>query len=615
MGVSSTWFAPRAWVDRPARDVVITAVDGRITEVREGAERPADATELPGLVVPGLANAHSHAFHRALRARVERAGGDFWGWREVMYAVAERLDPDRYHDLARATYAEMALAGITAVGEFHYLHHRPDGGRYDEANAMGAALVDAAAAAGVRLTLIDTCYLQGGADGAPLEGVQRRFSDGDADAWAARAADRPGGDHVRLAAGVHSVRAVPPDAIEVVAAWAGERDAPLHVHVSEQPAENEASLAATGRTPTGMLGERGALGPRTTAVHATHLTDEDVDTQVEALRERFGTLVDVLVGDLGVHDLRLEAVVRRQLEVGLDVDLGGELQARLVVHLGDLDLGLRQRLDLVLLQGLHVLRREDLVHRLVEDGPAADLPVDDGRRDLAAAEAGDVDLLGDLRVRRVEARLELLEGHLDGQLGPRGAQGLDGALHRCVSSCLMGVVRSGRQDSNLRSPAPKAGALATTLRPAKSVGPASPGARWSLGRSATDLLGADDGNRTRVASLEDWGSTIELHPHAPGFRPRGPGWRGWERRRSAGVIVPHGATPTPIEGAAADTRRHAQRRWTRSSARSSLRDPSVSISRSAPPSIPPVSNRSAWPRRRSMPSMMSRPGVSTRPSV
>ena len=157
---------------------------------------------------------------------------------------------------------------------------------------------------------------------------------------------------------------------------------------------------------------------------------------------------------------------------GLDVDLGGELEGLVVLELGHLDLRLRERLEDVVLERLDVLLRDDLVDRLVEDRAAADLAVDDGRRDLAAAEAGDVDLLGDLLVRRVEARLELLEGHLDGQLGPGRAQGLDGALHR-FSPLSEGLIArlwggaSGRQDSNLRSPAPKAGALATTLRPAK----------------------------------------------------------------------------------------------------------------------------------------------------
>ena len=170
----------------------------------------------------------------------------------------------------------MVQAGISAVGEFHYLHHGPGGVPYDDPNAMGAALIAAAADAGLRITLLDTCYLQGGI-GVELDDTQRRFSDGDALAWATRASALQDGPTVRIGAAIHSVRAVDPAAIEVVAAWASERGAALHAHVSEQPAENEQSVAAFGRTPTELLADRGALGERFTAVHATHVTDGDLD--------------------------------------------------------------------------------------------------------------------------------------------------------------------------------------------------------------------------------------------------------------------------------------------------------------------------------------------------
>jgi formiminoglutamate deiminase len=275
----SAWHAELAWLG-PGRGVaerVLIEVEGeRITAVTEGADPPAGTTRLPGVTIPGLANGHSHAFHRALRGRTHRGGGDFWTWRELMYEVAGALDPDRYLELATATYAEMALAGITAVGEFHYLHHDPAGRPYADPNQMGEVLIEAAGRAGVRLTLIDTCYLRAGFDGQALAGAQVRFGDGDADAWAERAGalrDRPG---VRVAAGVHSVRAVDPAAMTTVAAWADGRQAPLHLHLSEQRAENQACLTATGRTPAALAESAGVLGPRTAAVHATHLTDEDV---------------------------------------------------------------------------------------------------------------------------------------------------------------------------------------------------------------------------------------------------------------------------------------------------------------------------------------------------
>ncbi|MGI5213705.1 formimidoylglutamate deiminase [Plantactinospora sp. CA-290183] len=273
------YHAEYAWLpDRtePAADVLIELADGRFTSVTAGTAAPPDARRLPGLTLPGLANAHSHAFHRALRGRTQGGRGDFWSWRDRMYAVAGRLDPDGYLALARAVYAEMALAGISCVGEFHYLHHAPDGTPYAEPNAMGAALVEAAAQAGIRLTLLDTCYLTSSVDGAPLADPQRRFGDGDAAGWADRAAAfTPAGDHTRVGAAIHSVRAVPADQLGTVAGWAAERDAPLHLHLSEQPAENDACRAYHGRTPTALLADAGVLGPRTTAVHATHLVDAD----------------------------------------------------------------------------------------------------------------------------------------------------------------------------------------------------------------------------------------------------------------------------------------------------------------------------------------------------
>ena len=274
----STWWCEHADLGSgPVPGVRVVEQGGRITAVdRSAAPEPGDA-RLPGIVLPGLANAHSHAFHRALRGRTAEAGGSFWTWRRQMYAVAERLDPDSYLALARATYAEMALAGVSCVGEFHYLHHPAGGGRYADPNAMSEALVQAAADAGVRLTLLDTCYLAGGLEATghlPLDGVQARFSDGDADAWAARVTALPEQDGLRVGAAVHSVRAVPAAQLPTVAAGAAGR--PLHVHLSEQPAENDACLAFYGTTPTGLLDKAGVLGPATTAVHAVHLTDDDI---------------------------------------------------------------------------------------------------------------------------------------------------------------------------------------------------------------------------------------------------------------------------------------------------------------------------------------------------
>ena len=274
----TAYWCELAWLGgEAAEEGVVVEVEGeRIVSVEAAAATPpADAVRLAGLTLPGLANAHSHAFHRALRGRVQRRGGSFWTWREDMYAVASRVDPDGYRRLARATFAEMALAGITAVGEFHYLHHGPGGEPYDNPNEIGEALIAAAGEAGIRITLLDTCYLHGGI-GEELNEVQLRFADADADAWAARVDALRGAENARIGAAIHSVRGCDPDSAAVVAAWAAARECPLHAHVSEQPMENEACLAAYGASPTKVLEGAGALSERFTAVHATHVDDADI---------------------------------------------------------------------------------------------------------------------------------------------------------------------------------------------------------------------------------------------------------------------------------------------------------------------------------------------------
>ncbi|KUM94488.1 N-formimino-L-glutamate deiminase [Streptomyces cellostaticus] len=272
-----TYWLEHAWLGTNVEPgVAVEVADGRITAVRTGVPTPPPGAEiLRGLTLPGLANAHSHAFHRALRGTVQVGSGTFWTWREVMYSVADRLTPETYHALGRAVYAEMALAGITCVGEFHYVHHAHGGTPYADPNAMGEALIAAAAEAGVRITLLDTAYLSSGFGEEP-NAHQLRFSDGSAEAWAERCAVLKERDHARIGAAIHSVRAVPAEQLATVARWAEERQAPLHVHLSEQTAENDACLRAHGCTPTRLLADHGVLGPRTTGVHNTHLTDEDI---------------------------------------------------------------------------------------------------------------------------------------------------------------------------------------------------------------------------------------------------------------------------------------------------------------------------------------------------
>ena len=283
--VSTLYWAEHALVDGAVQaGVVLGVADGRFRHI-EAESPPGGAIRLPGLTLPGLANAHSHAFQRAIRASVQQGRGDFWSWRDLMYQTADRLDPDQMLRLGRATFAEMVLAGYTAVGEFHYLHHQPGGVPYENANAMGEALLLAARDAGLRISLLDVLYLHGGlqADGyIQAEAGQRRFGDASADAWIERVDDlEPGADQL-VGAAIHSVRAADPEAMTLAADWSHRRSAPLHAHVSEQVAENEQCRSAFGKTPTELLEQHGVLDEHFTAVHFTHVSPRDVDRLARA---------------------------------------------------------------------------------------------------------------------------------------------------------------------------------------------------------------------------------------------------------------------------------------------------------------------------------------------
>lgn len=288
----TTYLLDRALIgDRVESDVLVRVESGRFADPVSGTRSrrnlqnetsvgnarnhrlPGETVRIPGLTIPGIANCHSHAFHRALRGRTQRGAGTFWTWREQMYAVAERLDPDSYYELARLTFREMLCAGVTSVGEFHYLHHQPDGTPYADPNAMGRAVIAAARDAGIRIALLDTCYLAAGI-GKPPEGVQRRYSDVTAGSWADRVSALEPDHATVIGAAIHSVRAVPADQLATVTEAAVGR--PLHVHLSEQMAENEQCLAAHGHTPTELLDDHGVLGELTSVVHATHLTGHDL---------------------------------------------------------------------------------------------------------------------------------------------------------------------------------------------------------------------------------------------------------------------------------------------------------------------------------------------------
>jgi formiminoglutamate deiminase len=265
---SGVWHAAQAWLGHRAEDVLIEVEGGRIKTVTEGVPPPAGAVRLHGWTIPGLANVHSHAFQHSLRGATESGGGDFWEWRQQMYRAAEKWSAIGYFEHSRRVFREMLRAGITAVGEFHYLHAL--------GNELGEAVMRAAQQEGIRITLLDACYLQGGVDRRPLEGAQKSFSDGDVDKWAQRMDSLKAGEGVRIGAAIHSVRAVDPASMRTVAAWARKRNAPLHIHLAEQPAEVDECLAIEGCTPTQLLEREGILGADLTAIHAIHVDDEDI---------------------------------------------------------------------------------------------------------------------------------------------------------------------------------------------------------------------------------------------------------------------------------------------------------------------------------------------------
>jgi formimidoylglutamate deiminase len=225
--------------------------------------------------IPAMANVHSHAFQRDLRGRGERSGrpdDDFWSWREGMYALAERLDPDGMREVAVRAYREMAAAGYGAVGEFHYVHHRPDGTPYEDANGMAVAVAEAGAAAGLRVVLLPAAYHRGG---------HARFRDQSVDAFLARVDDlRARGFAVGVAA--HSVRAVPEEWLREIASYAGAHGLVLHIHAHEQPRELEECAAEHGCTPIELLARCGFLGPRTTIVHGIHVSERDIALVADA---------------------------------------------------------------------------------------------------------------------------------------------------------------------------------------------------------------------------------------------------------------------------------------------------------------------------------------------
>lgn len=230
-------------------------------------------------LLPGLANAHSHTFQRLFRGRVEgrAVGGDsFWTWRVQMYRAANFVSPEDLYDVARATFLEMARAGITVVGEFHYLHRDPGGQPYADPNLLSRQVIAAAQSVGLRICLLRTAYFRAGFGRQPDDG-QRRFYESPKtymNNLEALVAAYAGQRTVSVGAAPHSIRAVPAQEMQRIAEAARGR-MPLHLHISEQPAENDACISEYGAPPVSLLADRGVIAGNTTLVHAIHLTDAE----------------------------------------------------------------------------------------------------------------------------------------------------------------------------------------------------------------------------------------------------------------------------------------------------------------------------------------------------
>jgi len=275
---AQAWLPGRGWTDGVRFDI---GTDGHFSAVTPGiGEPPGGAGVLPGPVLPGLVDAHSHAFQRAFAGLAERrdsAQDDFWGWRDRMYRVANRISPDQLRAVAAQLYAELLQGGYTEVVEFHYLHHAADGGPYDDPLAMASALAQAAADTGIGLTLLPVLYQRAGFAQPALRPDQRRFATTPASVLAMREGIRawalPG---VRAGVAIHSLRAATPEAIAELAAASPAQAGPVHVHIAEQQAEVADCLAATGRRPIAWLAASVGLGPHWHLVHATHALPDEI---------------------------------------------------------------------------------------------------------------------------------------------------------------------------------------------------------------------------------------------------------------------------------------------------------------------------------------------------
>lgn len=283
--MSQAWLPDHIYTDgRFHSGLAIVADDsGKILEL---AENVPNATRLAGrAMLPGLINAHSHAFQRIIRGRTEyrsqNATDSFWTWREQMYDAATKLGPAEIYAVSRMAFVEMAMTGITAVGEFHYLHHAPDGSPYSDPNLLAHEVIRAANDVGIRIALLRVAYARAGFQTEPNP-RQIRFIEETPETYLTHldqllaTIDTKNG-MVWAGMAPHSVRAVPLDYLKTIIAFANERRLPIHMHVAEQPAEVAACIQEYGRSPVALLETEGLLSERFTAVHAIHVTPKAVN--------------------------------------------------------------------------------------------------------------------------------------------------------------------------------------------------------------------------------------------------------------------------------------------------------------------------------------------------
>jgi formimidoylglutamate deiminase len=304
---------------------------GNIVRIAASEEVP-DAIRLSGrALLPGMVNAHSHAFQRVIRGRTEHRSehstDSFWTWREQMYAAANRLEPEEIYDVSRMAFLEMALTGITAVGEFHYIHHQRDGSPYSDPNLLEREVIRAARDVGIRIALLRVAYARAGYQTEPNP-LQIRFIEQTPDVYLKHLEQLLGAPELSdgtawVGVAPHSVRAVPLDYLKTIVTFANERALPVHMHVAEQPAEVSACIEEYGRSPVALLETEGLLSKRFTAVHAIHVTPKAIASLARA--GAFVCACPTTERNLGDGVVPVDAY----LDAGVRISLGSDSQIQI----------------------------------------------------------------------------------------------------------------------------------------------------------------------------------------------------------------------------------------------------------------------------------------------